>query len=157
MKLYTAAWVPWLADLRAALAEVCPTDCLVLRLSRDVQHRPEFLFGLEDGSVLAGALPDGPVRFIENGLRFEADVLAGQKTGFFFDQRDNRARAGKLAAGKRTLNVFAYTGGFSLYAARGGAPEVLSIDSSAPRWSPPSATSRSTGIYRRWPPAATPL
>ena len=72
------------------------------------------------------------MQFSENGLRFEADVLRGQKTGFFFDQRDNRARAGKLAAGKRTLNVFAYTGGFSLYAARGGAPEVLSIDSSAP-------------------------
>jgi 23S rRNA (cytosine1962-C5)-methyltransferase len=132
MKLYTAAWAPWLADLRSALAEVCPADCLVLRLSRDVQRRPEFLCGLEDGAVLAGAWLSGPVQFSENGLRFEADVLRGQKTGFFFDQRDNRARAGKLAAGKRTLNVFAYTGGFSLYAARGGAPEVLSIDSSAP-------------------------
>jgi 23S rRNA (cytosine1962-C5)-methyltransferase len=132
VKLYTAAWVPWLADLRAALAEVCPADGLVLRLSRDVVRRPEHLFGLDDGTVLAGALPDGPVRFSENGLRFEADVLRGQKTGFFFDQRDNRARAGNLAAGKRTLDVFACTGGFSLYAARGGSPEVLSVDSSAP-------------------------
>ncbi len=72
------------------------------------------------------------MQFSENGLRFEADVLRGQKTGFFFDQRDNRARVDKLAAGRRTLNVFAYSGGFSLYAARGGAPEVLSLDASAP-------------------------
>jgi 23S rRNA (cytosine1962-C5)-methyltransferase len=72
------------------------------------------------------------VPFTENGLRFEADVLRGQKTGFFFDQRDNRARVGKLAAGRRTLNVFAYSGGFSLYAAQGGAPEVLSLDASVP-------------------------
>ena len=87
-----------------------------------------------DGRGGAGRLDAGQSRclFSENGLRFEADVLRGQKTGFFFDQRDNRARAGSLAAGRRTLNVFAYTGGFSLYAARGGAPEVLSLDSSAP-------------------------
>jgi 23S rRNA (cytosine1962-C5)-methyltransferase len=132
LKLYTLAWVPWLADLRAALDEVCPAACMVLRVSRELQGHPEHLYGLGDGSTLAGSPPAGPVLFSENGLWFEADVLAGQKTGFFFDQRDNRARAGKLAAGRRTLNVFAYTGGFSLYAAAGGAPAVLSIDSSAP-------------------------
>ena len=84
--------------------------------------RPEFLYGLADGAVLAGAPPDGPVHFSENGLRFEADVLHGQKTGFFLDQRDNRARVEALAAGRRTLNVFAYTGGFSLYAAAAARP-----------------------------------
>jgi 23S rRNA (cytosine1962-C5)-methyltransferase len=72
------------------------------------------------------------VIFTENGLWFGADVLRGQKTGFFLDQRDNRARVEQLAVGMRTLNVFAYSGGFSLYAARGGAPEVLSLDASAP-------------------------
>ncbi len=132
VKLYTPAWVPWLPELCAALADVCPAASVVLRLSRELLHRPEFLFGLENGSALAGTAPVAPVLFTENGLRFEADVLRGQKTGFFFDQRDNRARVGKLAAGRRTLNVFAYTGGFSLYAARGGAPEVLSLDASAP-------------------------
>lgn len=132
LKLYTPAWAPWLADLRAALDDVCPAACTVLRMSRALLAHPEHLGGLTDGAVLAGSPPAGPVLFSENGLRFEADVLRGQKTGFFFDQRDNRARAGKLAAGRRTLNVFAYTGGFSLYAAAGGAPEVLSIDSSAP-------------------------
>ncbi len=59
-------------------------------------------------------------------------MLHGQKTGFFLDQRENRARVETLAAGKETLNVFAYTGGFSLYAARGGAPAVVSLDISAP-------------------------
>ena len=133
VKLYTPAWVPWLPDLCVALTDVCPALSVVLRLSRELlNNRPEFLFGLENGSALVGTPPVAPVRFTENGLRLEADVLRGQKTGFFFDQRDNRARAGKLAAGRRTLNVFAYSGGFSLYAARGGAPEVLSLDASAP-------------------------
>jgi 23S rRNA (cytosine1962-C5)-methyltransferase len=132
IKLYTPAWIPWLRDLRAALDEVCPAACVVLRLSRDLLRRPEHLFGLNDGSALFGALPAAPVAFTENGLRFEADVLHGQKTGFFFDQRDNRARVERLAEARRTLNVFAYTGGFSLYAARGGAPEVASLDVSAP-------------------------
>ena len=132
VKLYSLAWVPWLPELRAALDAVCPSACVVLRLSRELLQRPEFLYGLESGDVLAGPVPAGPVPFNENCLRFEADVLRGQKTGFFFDQRDNRARVEGLAAGRRTLNVFAYTGGFSLYAARGGAPEVLSVDASAP-------------------------
>ena len=129
-KLYSLAWVPHLADLRDALDEVCPAENIVLRLSRELLRQPEHLFGLDDGTALAGPAPVAAVEFSENGLRFEADVLHGQKTGFFLDQRDNRARVEKLAAGRRTLNVFAYSGGFSLYAARGGAPEVLSLDAS---------------------------
>lgn len=151
LKLYTAAWLPHLADLRAALDEVCPSRCIVLRLSRDLLHRPELLYGLTDGMCLAGLAPDGPVAFSENGLRFEADVLRGQKTGFFFDQRDNRARVGKLAGGRNTLNVFAYTGGFSLYAARGGAPAVLSLDASAPAL---AAAQRNFDLNRHLPAVA---
>jgi 23S rRNA (cytosine1962-C5)-methyltransferase len=131
-KLYTLAWVPWLPVLRAALEQVCPGACLVLRMSRELAHHPEYLYGLADGAILAGELPDSAVLFKENGLWFEADVIKGQKTGFFLDQRENRARVGRLASGRRTLNVFAYSGGFSLYAARGGAPEVLSLDASGP-------------------------
>jgi 23S rRNA (cytosine1962-C5)-methyltransferase len=131
LKLYALAWIRWLALLRDALDELFPAACTVLRLSRELQDQPEHLYGLSDGAVLAGPLPCAPVLFSENGLRFEADVLRGQKTGFFLDQRDNRARVGRLAAGRRTLNVFAYSGGFSLYAARGGAPEVMSLDASA--------------------------
>ena len=70
--------------------------------------------------------------FLENGITFEADLRRGQKTGFFLDQRENRARVEKLSQGKRVLNVFSYTGGFSVYAARGGAREVVSVDLSKP-------------------------
>lgn len=68
---------------------------------------------------------------MENGLRFHADWLKGQKTGFFVDQRDNRALLERYASGRRVLNMFCYTGGFSFYAMRGGARVVHSVDSSA--------------------------
>ncbi len=68
---------------------------------------------------------------VENGLRFHVDWLKGQKTGFFVDQRDNRSLLEKYASGRRVLNMFCYTGGFSFYAMRGGARSVHSVDSSA--------------------------
>lgn len=131
MKLYSAAWLPYVSMLLEGLSTVAPADWIVLRLSRAVQREAEPL-GITDGATLAGAPEDGPLHFRENGLFFEVDVLKGQKTGFFLDQRENRARVETLARGKETLNVFAYTGGFSLYAARGGAPLVVSLDLSAP-------------------------
>ncbi len=69
--------------------------------------------------------------FLETGLQFESDVLRGQKTGFFLDQRENRRAVEALAQERRVLNAFSYTGGFSLYAARGGAREVTDLDLSA--------------------------
>lgn len=131
-KLYTPAWIPHLADLLPALLAVQPAQRLVLRLSRSLQKAPEHLYGLTDGMVLVGPPLVGPVLFLEHGLHFEADPIHGQKTGFFLDQRENRARVEGLAAGKRVLNVFAYNGGFSLYAARGGARQVASLDISRP-------------------------
>ena len=68
---------------------------------------------------------------IENGLKFHVDWLKGQKTGFFVDQRDNRSLLEHFARGRRVLNMFCYTGGFSFYAMRGGAELVHSVDSSA--------------------------
>ena len=104
---------------------------VVLRLSRALKDQGARL-GLSDGQRLsAKALPEA-MSFLENGLRFEVDVLRGQKTGFFLDQRDNRKRVENLSKGKTVLNVFSYTGGFSLYAARGGATEVTSLDASRP-------------------------
>lgn len=67
----------------------------------------------------------------ENGLKFHIDWLKGQKTGFFVDQRDNRALLRSMSRGRRVLNMFCYTGGFSVYALAGGAAEVHSVDSSA--------------------------
>ena len=68
---------------------------------------------------------------LENGLKFRVDWLKGQKTGFFVDQRENRSLLERYAKGKRVLNMFCYTGGFSFYAMRGGAELVHSVDSSA--------------------------
>ena len=132
VKLYTPAWIPYLAEICSGLDEVSPGDRIVIRFSRSVLKQPEFLAGLSDGQSLSGPPTSEPVLFQENGLVFEADPVLGQKTGFFLDQRDNRARVERLASGGSVLNVFAYTGGFSVYAARGEAREVVSVDLSAP-------------------------
>jgi 23S rRNA (cytosine1962-C5)-methyltransferase len=81
-----------------------------------------------------GAAPRGSlvVRARENGLAFEVDVVQGQKTGLFLDQRDNRALVRAHAAGRRLLNLFAYTGGFTVAAAAGGCRSSLSVDLAAP-------------------------
>jgi 23S rRNA (cytosine1962-C5)-methyltransferase len=132
LKLYTPAWIPYLKAFCPALMQTSPAERLILRLGRSMLKQPETLFGLADGLTLVGPPPQGAILFYENGLAFEAEPLLGQKTGFFLDQRENRARVEKLARGKSVLNVFAYTGGFSVYAARGGAKQVVSLDISAP-------------------------
>ena len=152
VKIYTAAWIPHLRDVLSALVDVIPFERLILRLGRAMLEQPQDLYGLGDGAILFGPGSDGPVLFQENGLYFEADPVHGQKTGFFLDQRDNRARVEKLAAGKTVLNVFAYTGGFSVYAARGGAREIVSVDASAPAL---EATIRNMAHNRHIPSVAT--
>ncbi|MBR1594415.1 MAG: class I SAM-dependent rRNA methyltransferase [Alloprevotella sp.] len=86
----------------------------------------------EKEGYLVEDAPHGAEAFsaIENGLRFRIDWLHGQKTGFFVDQRENRALLERYAAGRRVLNMFCYTGGFSVYALRGGAEAVVSVDAS---------------------------
>ncbi len=79
-----------------------------------------FIYGEDHGNIA-----------LENGLKFHADWLKGQKTGFFVDQRENRLLLEKYAKGRNVLNMFCYTGGFSFYALRGGATLVHSVDSSA--------------------------
>ena len=132
IKLYTPAWVPHLKEFCAALAQVNPAERVILRLSRSLLKQTEFLWGLSNGLTLAGPPLTGPILFQENGLVFEADPILGQKTGFFLDQRENRARVELLSRDQSVLNVFAYTGGFSVYAASGGARQVVSVDISAP-------------------------
>jgi 23S rRNA (cytosine1962-C5)-methyltransferase len=131
LKLYTAAWLPRLTDTLALLREHVPGERIVLRLSRNIQSIAETQFQRRDGRVLHGLPPTGPVVFLESGLRFEADVLRGQKTGFFLDQRENRREVETLAHGRRVLNAFSFSGGFSVYAARGGAAAVTDLDISA--------------------------
>jgi 23S rRNA (cytosine1962-C5)-methyltransferase len=83
------------------------------------------------GEVLAGVQPPIPVEVREHGVRFAVDVVHGQKTGFFLDQRDNRRAIRPYAHGIAVANLFGYTGGFSVYAALAGAREVVTIDSAA--------------------------
>lgn len=89
-----------------------------------------------------GSAPDGPVQFSENGIRYVVDLAVGQKTGFYLDQRENRRVAASFMRDRRVLDLFCYSGGFSLAASmQGGAAEVLGIDSSevAIRWAQANA------------------
>jgi 23S rRNA (cytosine1962-C5)-methyltransferase len=86
-----------------------------------IDRQDGYLIGTEKSKLTA----------LENGLKFYVDWLQGQKTGFFVDQRENRALLERYSAGKSVLNMFCYTGGFSVYALRGGAKLVHSVDSSA--------------------------
>ena len=117
---------------REAIAEALPgaTDGMVenvyyksettLPYKADLQQENGFLLGHDEGNVA-----------VENGLKFHIDWLRGQKTGFFVDQRENRSLLEHYAKGRKVLNMFCYTGGFSVYALRGGAELVHSVDSSA--------------------------
>ena len=131
VKLYTAAWLPRLPELTGLFAREISPQSLVLRLSRNIQKVAAEKFQAQDGQVLSGRRVENPSSFLENGLRFEVDVVRGQKTGFFLDQRENRQSVEALAGGRRVLNAFSFSGGFSLYAARGGATSVLNLDLSA--------------------------
>jgi 23S rRNA (cytosine1962-C5)-methyltransferase len=131
LKLYTAAWLPRLDEILALFKEKIPCARIVLRLSRNIQPLAEKQFQRRDGQIIFGASPEGAVIFSEHGIRFEADVLRGQKTGFFLDQRENRREVETLARGRRVLNAFSFSGGFSVYAARGGAKSVTDLDISA--------------------------
>jgi 23S rRNA (cytosine1962-C5)-methyltransferase len=105
--------------------------------------RPRGIFERSEGSVrtaeglaraagvLAGDEPPADLTIVESGRRYRVDIRGGQKTGFFLDQRANRDLVATLAAGRRVLNLFAYTGGFSIAAAHGGAAHVTSVESSA--------------------------
>src|SRR6266511_1436031 len=142
VKLYTAAWLPRLAEIADILRAVEPIPgrtpehldrrsnggSLILRLSRNIQRTAAGKFAYKDGQSLRGKEVNGPVLFKESGLRFEADVRHGQKTGFFLDQRENRRLVESLARGREVLNGFSFSGGFSLYAARGGARSVTDLD-----------------------------
>lgn len=111
----------------AALRELVGEEVAILQMNRVPARREEGL-GRED-EVVAGD-PPKTVSFLESGLSFTADLEAGQKTGFYCDQRENRRLVERLAAGKTLLDLFAHGGAFSLYALRGGAASVVAVESS---------------------------
>lgn len=124
-----AAWAEVLFDdLVAALTDLTGVTTVVKKAS----GRARSLEGLDDaGAVVRGSL-DGPVAVSMNGAIYLADLMGGQKTGIFYDQRPNHAFAASLAAGARVLDVFAHVGGFSLAALAAGAESALAVDSSVP-------------------------
>ncbi|MGR2848950.1 class I SAM-dependent methyltransferase [Vibrio vulnificus] len=112
-----------------ALIEVFP-DCNVYERS-DVSVRKKE--GLQETTgVLHGEMPPKSVVIEENGVKISVDIVAGHKTGFYLDQRDSRQQAMKYVKDKEVLNCFSYTGGFGLYALKGGAKRVINADVSQP-------------------------
>ena len=115
-------------ELAEALKEVMGENLKAIYYKSETTLPFKAQLGQENG-FLWGESNDDVAR--ENGLKFHIDWLKGQKTGFFVDQRDNRALVEHYAKGRKVLNMFCYTGGFSVYAMRGGAELVHSVDSSA--------------------------
>ncbi len=128
LKIYSTSWVPYLKVLRGIIQKGLAVKRVFIRLARKITSICLKRFSIQEGDLLFGESLETSARFLENGLTFEADILAGQKTGFYFDQRENREAIRELAFEKTTLNVFCYTGGFSVYALAGGCKSVLEID-----------------------------
>ena len=132
------------AAILEALAKVFPSDGIAERSDAPVRA----LEGLPPAiGVLAGSVP--AIALIEeNGLRFGLDMLGGQKTGWFLDQRSNRAAAARFAGGRRVLDAFCNAGGFGLACAAAGASSVLAVDSSADAAASVSANAARNGLGR---------
>lgn len=128
VQILSAGIERWRGEITDLLVEMLEPECVYER--SDVAVRE--LEGLpERTGTLYGALPTSqPITIMENGLQFNVDLINGQKTGFYLDQRDNRQFCRGIAHGKSILNCFAFTGGFTVYGLAGGAQAVLSIDSS---------------------------
>jgi 23S rRNA (cytosine1962-C5)-methyltransferase len=116
-------------DVVRILRTAAGADAVVARDDASAARREGFA---PAEGALAGEPPEGTVEIREHGRVYEVDVQRGQKTGFYLDQRDARSRVEALAEGRRTLDLFAYTGGFAAAAARGGASAVTLVDSSEP-------------------------
>ncbi len=105
--------------------------------------------GMERVKGFFGAPFDTNVEITENGVRFLVNVEEGQKTGYFLDQKENRARVARLCAGKKVLDCFTHTGSFALNAAHGGASEVLAVDASETGIEQAEANARLNGLENR--------
>ena len=143
-----AAWADRLMEpLVAALAEVTGVATVHLNAA----GRTRGLEGLDERSeTVLGAAPDGPIPVPMNGAIYMADVLGGQKTGLFYDQRPNHAFAAGLAREGRVLDVFSHVGGFGLAALSGGAASALAVDGSAPALELAEAGATQMGVADRF-------
>ncbi len=124
-----AAWAEAHLDM---LVEALVDVTGIARVVKNGQGRARAPEGLAEETVILRGGVDGPVPVPMNGAVYMADVLGGQKTGLFYDQRDNHAFAARLAPGGRVLDVFSHVGGFALAALAGGAAQALAVDGSRP-------------------------
>lgn len=128
VQLLTSGAERWKKEIIQSIHTITRFDNIYERSDLDVRK----LEGLsEHAGVLSGDVPKGPIDIQEYDIHYLVDIQHGQKTGFFLDQRENRRKVQEYAAGKKVLNCFCYTGGFSLNSEKAGANEVVSIDSSA--------------------------
>ena len=117
----------WREEIVSNLLQITGKEIIYER--SDVEVRK--LEGLEPREgILAGEISENPIEILENGYKFQVDVINGQKTGFYLDQRENRKAIQKYVHDGNILNCFSYSGGFTVYALKGGAAHVTSIDSS---------------------------
>jgi len=129
VQLLSAGWEIFRETLVECLKEIFP-DCkgIIERSDSSVRIKE----GLETQvKILAGEIPKNAIEIEENGLKILVDLHSGHKTGYYLDQRNARKRIGELAKDKRVLNCFCYTGGFGLFAAKGGSKYVRQVDVSA--------------------------
>jgi 23S rRNA (cytosine1962-C5)-methyltransferase len=132
-------------ELLAALGETVAPEAILLRNDSSARG----LEGLPAETRWAKGERSGPIELVENGARFLADPASGQKTGWFFDQRENRAAVAALAKGESLLDVYCYTGGFAIAAAVAGAAGVLAIDRSEPALALAGEAAKLNGVGER--------
>ena len=142
-----AAWAETHIDaLASALRKVTGVTTVI----KNGTGRSRALEGLpEETTVLAGGV-SGPIPVLMNGATYMADVMGGQKTGLFYDQRPNHAFAARLAKGARVLDVFSHVGGFALAALAGGAESALAVDASAPALTLATEGAAASGVADRF-------
>ncbi len=142
-----SAWADVHLDLIVkALVDLYSPACII----KNASGRARSLEGLdEESSVLVGNDP-GQIQVPMNGATYIADVIAGQKTGLYFDQRENHAFAARLAKGNSVLDVFSHVGGFSLAALAGGATQAKAVDASAPALEFAAAGAKASGFADRF-------
>jgi len=144
-QINTAGMAALEAPLLAAVRRVLAPSAIVLR--NDTAARA--LEGLPEEERVAFGAPTPPIELRENGARFLIDPLTGQKTGWFYDQRENRRFTARLGAGGRVLDLYCFAGGFGIQAALGGANEVLAIDRSEPALALAAASAKLNGVDGR--------
>ncbi len=125
LKLYSSIWIPYLALIKQVLSKYTWISAVVLRLSRQLSNQVSHI---QEGNLLFGRLDQESVVFLENGVRFLANVVHGHKTGYFMDHRQNRIDLALMAKDKTVLDVFSYNGGFSIHALAQGAKHATMID-----------------------------